>query len=144
MFQCVSRSKSNDSLGHLLLPLRRKEELFCFVRFSCDKVMPFILTSVITINDLIHHHGEYLTKVKTVLSNQSRRQQVSEAIMLLIALENCKKYYEWISKSQVFTSVSDESDHSGQCLKMNQNGRGKKCFQSTYTRKMMTKRFLNA
>ena len=55
--------------------------------------MPFILTSVITINDLIHHHGEYLTKVKTVLSNQSRRQQVSEAIMLLIALENCKKYY---------------------------------------------------
>ena len=75
--------------------------------------MPFILTSVITINDLIHHHGEYLTKVKTVLSNQSRRQQVSEAIMLLIALENCKKYYEWISKSQVFTSVSDESDYSG-------------------------------
>ena len=74
--------------------------------------MPFILTSVITINDLIHHHGEYLTKVKTVLSNQSRRQQVSEAIMLLIALENCKKY-EWISKSQVFTSVSDESDYSG-------------------------------
>ena len=91
IFQCVSRSKSNDSLGHLLLPLRRKEELFCFVRFSCDKVMPFILTSVITINDLIHHHGEYLTKVKTVLSNQSRRQQVSEAIILLIALENCKK-----------------------------------------------------